>query len=112
MGRDKRETEQSTFRKPRKSSQVGDVADWGGVNAEVLQKTIEIASKKGGAIRLGYTRDGGAYAIGVYAGSTYFTDYVRPNEDIEQYLADLSSSFDEYDGSAETMPTATGSKRR
>jgi hypothetical protein len=112
MGRDKREQDSKTFRKPRAETQVGNVADWGGVNEKVLVKAIETASKKGGALRLGYTRDGGAYAIGVYAGSNYFTDYVRPSEDIDSYLTALTASFEEYTGEAETVPTPTGSKRR
>ena len=112
MGRDKREVEASTFRKPRAVTQVGNVADWGSVDAQILVKTIETASRKGGAIRFGYTRDGGAYAIGVYAGPNYFTDYVRPGEDVDQYLKDLIGSFEDYDGSTETQPQASGSKRR
>lgn len=112
MGSDKREEQKNTLRKPRESSQVGHVADWGSVDAKVLLRAVEIASKKSGALRLGYTRDGGAFAIGVYAGATYFTDYVRPNEDIEQYLLDLTASFEDYDGSTQSVPERTGSKRR
>lgn len=111
MGQDKREAEVSTFRKPRANTQVGNVADWGSVNAQVLVKLIEVSSKKGGAVRLGYTRDGGAYAIGVYCGSNYFTDYVRPSEDVDQYLTDLTASFEDYDGTTEAEPKKARSKR-
>ena len=112
MGRDKREVESSTFRKPRATTQVGNVADWGSVDAQVLVKAIETASKKGGAIRLGYTRDGGAYAIGVYCGPIYFTDFVRPAEDVDQYLKDLTVSFEDYDGTAGSEPEKVGSRRK
>ena len=112
MGSDKHESSVSSFRKPRASTQVGNVADWGSVNVVVLVKLIEVSSKKGGAVRLGYTRDGGAYAIGVYCGSNYFTDYVRPSEDVDQYLKDLTVSFEDYDGSEEAEPKKVGSKRR
>jgi hypothetical protein len=101
-----------SFRRPKQVSQIGNIADWGSVDAQILVKTVETASRKGGAIRLGYTRDGGAYAVGVYAGSNYFTDYIRPNEDIDQYLKDLIGSFEDYDGSTETQPAPSGSKRR
>ena len=111
MGRDKRETEQQTFRKPRASSVSVEVADWGSVDAQKLVRAIAIASKQGGALRLGYTRDGGAYAIGVYAGSNYFTDYIRPTEDIEDYLDELCKSFEEYDGSADKAPVKARAKR-
>lgn len=112
MGRDKRETEQQNFRKPRATTNTSEVADWGSINAEKLVRTIAIASKRGGALRLGYTRDGGAYAVGVYAGSNYFTDYVRPSEDIEGYLDSLTQSFEDYEGSEATEPVRTPSKRR
>lgn len=112
MGRDKRETEQQTFRKPRTSANVSEVADWGSVNAEKLVRTIATASKQGGAVRLGYTRDGGAYAIGVYAGSNYFTDYVRPTEDIEGYLDDLTKSFEDYEGSEDSAPVKSPPRKR
>jgi hypothetical protein len=104
MGRDKRETENSTFRKPRTSTNIGNTADWGSIDAQKLVKLVETASRKGGAVRLGYTRDGGAYAVGVYAGSNYFTDFIRPSEDIDQYLTDLTVSFEDFDGSNETVP--------
>lgn len=112
MGQDKGEARVSTFRKPRAGTQVGNVADWGSVDAKILVRAIEVASRKGGALRLGYTRDGGAYAVGVYAGSNYFTDYIRPTEDVDQYLTDLIGSFEEYDGSTEIQPAKSGSKRK
>jgi hypothetical protein len=40
----------------------------------------------------------------VYAGSNYFTDFIRPSEDIDQYLTDLTVSFEDFDGSNETVP--------
>lgn len=84
------------LRHPRASDHTGSVADWMGADADLLQKTIAKASAKHGAIRFGYTRDGGAYSIGVYAGVDYFTDYVRPTESIDDYLRDLLTSFEEY----------------
>jgi hypothetical protein len=101
-----------SFRRPKQGTQIGNVADWGSVNAEKLVKLIETASKKGGAIRFGYTRDGGAYALGVYAGTNYFTDFIRPTEDLDQYLTELTESFNDYDGSTESQPSSSGSKRR
>lgn len=92
------------FRKPRKSSGAGNTADWEACDPNTLVKLIATASKKGGALRFGYTRDGGAYAIGVYAGGDYFTDYVRPSEDIDSYLTDLLSSFDDYEPDEKDPP--------
>lgn len=45
--------------------------------------------KVGGAVRLGATRDGGAWALGIYVGDDYATEYVRPAEDFETALAEI-----------------------
>jgi len=69
-------------------------ADWARVDMAQLQETIAYVTRAGGAIRFGYTADGGAYAIGVYGdGSAPYTEYVRPGEDIERVLADIGSAF-------------------
>lgn len=71
-------------------------ADWALANNELLVKCIASASFKRCALRFGYSRDGGAYAVGVYSGEDYWTDYIRPAEDIDTYLQDLLQSFEEY----------------
>jgi len=96
MGRDKNEMRDGP-RRPVLHSQSLTVSDWEGVNEKLLVHAIGIVSRKGGALRLGYTRDGGAYAIGVYAGANYWTDYLRPTDDPEEYLQSLIESFEEYD---------------
>ena len=111
MGSDRRETNVSDLKRPRANSRVSEVADWGSVNEKLLVKVVEIISKKGGAVRLGYTRDGGAYAVGVYAGSNYFTDYIRPSEDIEEYLNSVVESFEDYVPGGE-QPAKKGSTRK
>jgi len=70
-------------------------ADWATVDMAQIQETIAKVSATGGAVRFGYTADGGAYAIGVYGdGPTPYTEYVRPGEDIDAFLADLGAAFD------------------
>lgn len=69
-------------------------ADWGTVDMAQIQETIAQVASAGGAIRFGYTADGGAYAVGVYGdGPKPYTEYVRPGEDIERFLADLGAVF-------------------
>lgn len=101
----------SGFTSPRKSEARSGGADWGSVDAKMLVHLIETASRKGGALRLGYTRDGGAYAIGVYAGPNYFTDYVRPEEDIDEYLELLTDRFEHYDGTQDQVPEKKSNRR-
>ena len=72
--------------KRRVSTKVGGTADWGGVNAEVLRDAIQTVARQGGALRFGYSRDGGAYAIGVLGDGEPYTEYLRPTDDVEEYL--------------------------
>lgn len=89
-----------------------EACDWSNCDAELLQKTISAAGAKRGALRFGYTRDGGAFAVGVYVGSDYFTDYIRPGEDIDDYLKDLLISFEEYLPMTEMESKAQRQKKR
>jgi len=84
------------FKRPTSSGQNQQVADWTSCNARLLQDVVANASVKGGAVRFGYTRDGGAYSIGVYLRDGYFTDYIRPSEDIDIYLQTLAESFNDW----------------
>jgi len=71
------------------------VADWMGVDKDAILAAIEALSRTGGALRFGYTRDGGAYSIGVYGDGDPYTVYVRPNEDIDQTLRDMATTFND-----------------
>lgn len=84
------------IRRPRSRENTGGV-DWMDADAEKLRSLVAAAAFRGGALRFGYTRDGGAYAVGVYYGNEYWTDYVRPGEDIDTYLDDLTGSFQDAD---------------
>ena len=89
----KEEGRLDSIRAKRQKRMSGEVADWQGVNADVLLHAIAIVAYRGGALRFGYTRDGGAYAIGIYLGGDHFTEYVRPSEDIDGYLANLAADL-------------------
>lgn len=69
------------------------VADWSTVDANVLRSAIAAASVRGGALRFGYTSDGGAYAIGIYGDGQPYTEFVKPSEDVEQMLKDITEFF-------------------
>lgn len=70
-------------------------ADWESCDAEQLRTTIAIVAKVGGALRLGYSRDGGAYAVGVYGDGDPYTLYHAPDEDIDALLAKIENAFSE-----------------
>lgn len=69
-------------------------ANYAELNAERLMRSVAIIAKNGGAVRFGHTRDGGAYAIGIYGdGSEPYTDYLRPTDDVIEYLESIAQSF-------------------
>ncbi len=68
-------------------------ADWRAVDwRPVAALTIALADA-GGALRLGSTRDGGAYALGVYLGDDYATEYVKPTEDWRAALGEIAEAW-------------------
>lgn len=75
----------------------GVTADWANATAENLRTAIQSASARHGALRFGYTSDGGAYSIGIYGDGEPYTEYIRPSDDIDQFLCDLAQYFDDMD---------------
>lgn len=66
-------------------------ANWEDISADAIRHAVAQVGSIGGALRLGYTRDGGAFAIGVYGVEAEpYTDYLRPGDDVEAYLDELS----------------------
>jgi len=85
-------------RKFRRETEDTNGANWATVDAGVVLATICKVTAAGGALRFGYTLDGGAYALGVYGdGAAPYTEYVRPSEDIERVLSELGAVFDGYE---------------
>lgn len=68
-------------------------ANWALCDPAQLQYTIVAVASHGGALRIGYSRDGGAYSIGIYGDGDPYTEYVRPQEDLNAYLGRLAEDF-------------------
>jgi len=83
----------------RRRQQRGNItpADWDTCDAELLRRAIAVVGKRGGALRLGYTRDGGSYAIGILGDGDPYTEYVRPTDDLSSYLEGLISDWQDAD---------------
>lgn len=94
MGKDATEERE---RKPARTGnrQPRHVANWLDANPDVLRRAISSAASTGGALRFGYSRDGGAFAIGVYGDGDPYTDFVGGNEPIDEYLDDYVKLFDD-----------------
>lgn len=104
----KEDKQRSAFEKRQKggsSQKGGNVADWAGVDAELLQRTVAAVCVTGDAIRLGYTRDGGAYAVALLHNGESHTDYISPNDDIEEHLKGLINDYTDEVGATQTART-------
>lgn len=70
------------------------VADWANANPEDVLRLVCAVASEGGAVRLGYTRDGGAYSIGLYLGADSKTYYCNDAEGIVDYVNELRQNFE------------------
>lgn len=90
MGAAKQQKLERKGRKLGQRSEKGSTpADWMNADPALLQQTIAAMAYTGGALRLGYTRDGGAYAVGVYGDGEPYTLYITPKEDLNAWLTDF-----------------------
>ena len=71
----------------------GGVADWAGADPNKVLRLVCALGVEGGAVRLGYTRDGGAYSVGVYLGSDSKTYYCNEKDGIDELLEELTEYF-------------------
>lgn len=81
------------IRERRQARQSPEIADWAAANPILVLEAIAVVSATGGALRFGYTRDGGAFSVGIYGSATPYTEYIRPHEDIDYYLQGLIEDF-------------------
>jgi hypothetical protein len=77
----------------RRNRGSGTKADWRGVSSELIKELITNVSEKGGAVRFGYSRDGGAFAVGILGDGEPYTEYCRPTEDVDLFMGDLAADF-------------------
>ena len=91
-GKTRTAAEQRRAERKQREGSVGS-ADWANVNPQLLSAVVAAVTVGGGAIRFGYTRDGGAFSVGLYGGGEPTTDYIRPTEDIEGYLAGVLEDY-------------------
>jgi len=77
-------TEQRSNRRRNRGN--SDPAQWQSADAARIAAAIAAVTSHGYAIRFGYTRDGGAFAIGIIGDGEPFTEFIRPTEDIDVYL--------------------------
>lgn len=92
---DKRPGSSSTAGKSRGlKRKSGGIADWSSVESDAIRDAISAAAFTGGALRFGYSRDGGAYAIGIYGDGEPYTEWIKPGESVEEILGEIRELFE------------------
>lgn len=71
----------------------GDTADYAAVKPEILAQLVAAVTSRECAIQFGYTRDGGAYCLRIVGDGEPYNEYVRPTEDVENYLQGMIEDF-------------------
>jgi hypothetical protein len=74
-------------------SRQRETVDWESVDAHVIRRAVALASLGGGALRLGYSRDGGVFAIGVLGDGEPYTLWCKNVAECEAELRDLSAYY-------------------
>lgn len=69
-------------------------ADYNSASPELLKRAIITAASTGGALRFGYTSDGGAYAVGIYGDGSPYTHYVSPAQELDIILTQIIELFE------------------
>lgn len=73
----------------------GTTADWRNVQPDLLVWFVELATRDDCAVRFGYSRDGGAYSLGIYADGGSNTLYLAGKEDVNDWLTRLGREVEE-----------------
>lgn len=89
----KKATKKAT-EQPRRRRKNDTESDWGGVNADLLQRLISAVTKTGGAVRFGYTKDGGAYSLGIYGDGKPYTEFCPATADVEAWIEGFAFDFE------------------
>lgn len=70
------------------------VADWDNADPTLVLRLVCVVGVEGGAVRYGYTRDGGAYSVGIYLGDDSKTYYCNDAEGINDQIRELIEYFE------------------
>ena len=66
---------------------------WESVEPNIIVGLIVAVCAQGGAVRFGMSRDGSALALGFLGDGEPYTEYLRPTDDIEANLLDMTAAW-------------------
>lgn len=79
---------------PRRRRQHDNDADWTAVEPGPLRALIGAITATGGAVRFGYTKDGGAFSLGVYGDGKPYTEFLPGSGDVEAWIEGFILDFE------------------
>lgn len=82
----------SKYRKHHDRRRSGTVS-WANIGADIVRDAISAVAKSGGCLRMGYTRDQGAYAIGIYGEGDPYTEYFHSVQDCTEFLLEIIGDY-------------------
>lgn len=85
---------QTTPPQERRRRKTSSEADWGGIDETAIRRIISAITKLGGAVRFGYSRDGGAYSIGIYGDGKPFTEFHPEDEGVVEWLEGIAYDYE------------------
>jgi len=88
---DKRETARSERQRARSLRRAVDIQQ---IDPAVLVSVLVAVVRLEGALRIGVSRDGGAFAFGIYGDGDPYTEYCGSDEDVNDYLRALTEYLD------------------
>lgn len=91
----KRIQREATKALPKAATGRNGVADWANADPANIHRLVCTVGFLGGAVRFGYTRDGGAYSIGLYLGDKSKTYYCNDSEGINEHLNELTGQLED-----------------
>lgn len=74
----------------RKSRGEQTPANWLDVNSTAIGLFCSTLAEHGFAVRIGKSRDGGSYAIGIYGDGDPYTEYARPSDNILELMDEIA----------------------
>lgn len=77
----------------RRAQQSHDPINWDVINSKTITDLIQSATRSGGAVRFGATRDHGALALGVYGDGEPYTEYFRDPDEFDDFTQELINVF-------------------
>jgi hypothetical protein len=77
----------------RRRRQNDSVADWASAEPGNIIAVICAVAQNDGAVRFGYSRDGGAYSVGIYGDGKPFTEFCPATGNVDEWLEGIAFDY-------------------